>query len=412
MTLDPKDLDKLRIDREPAALRYQAPKRRRGWLFAAAAVIVAVGGWMLFSNRGLEVSTVVAQGGNGTAGTGAVALNASGYVVARRIATVSSKVTGRVAEVLVEEGASVESGQLLARLDPLTAEAQTELARRQLDAARSALTEIEVRLAEAQRNLQRAESLRAQNLVSEVSLDAARAEVDALSARLGTQQSQRDVATAALALRQQDIEDLAIRAPFDGVVISKDAQPGEMVSPVSAGGGFTRTGIATIVDMDSREIEVDVNEAFINRVADDQQVEATLDAYPEWTIPARVINIVPAADRQKATVRVRIAFEQLDPRILPDMGIKVRLLEPVAETTSELRNTVAIPSEALQRDADRTYVWRVVDARVERVAVQAGAERSGRIEITAGVRAGDVLVAPLVEGLQHGMRVRVLEARP
>ncbi len=202
-----------------------------------------------------------------------------------------------------------------------------------------------------------------------------------------------------------------MRAPFTGVVISKDAQPGEIVSPMSAGGGFTRTGIATIVDMDSREVEVDVNEAYINRVKPNQRVEAKLDAYPDQPLPAHVINIVPTADRTKATVRVRIAFDGLGPQILPDMGIKVRFLDdaPVAAVSNQ-GPRVRVPSSAVQRSGDETYVWVVSEGKVERRAITAGAENDGQTEVLAGVHAGEELVAPIVEGLEDGGKVKLKES--
>jgi RND family efflux transporter MFP subunit len=226
-------------------------------------------------------------------------------------------------------------------------------------------------------------------------------------ARLAAQEAQRKVAEAGVSLRRRDLADLEFRAPFAGVVISKDAQPGETVSPVSAGGGFTRTGIATIVDMDSREVEVDVNEAFINRVAPGQRVEATLDAYPEEPLAARVINIVPTADRQKATVRVRIAFEQLDPRILPDMGIKVRFLEERATGVAAPAQKARVPSAAIARDGERAFVWVVANDKLERRAVTLGAERDAAVVIDSGLKAGERVVAQIVDGLAAGGAVRV-----
>ena len=289
---------------------------------------VAVGLYALLRDKAIEVETATAvQSSSSGGGGGAAVLNASGYVVARRQATVSSKVTGKVAEVLIEEGMVVKEGQLLARLDDTTTKPIYALSQRQLDAARKNLNEVQVRVAEAERNLRRSEQLRKDKLVSELQLDQAQSEVAALNARLEALRSEVQVAEGTVRVRAQDLDDLMVRAPFDGVVVSKDAQPGEMVSPISAGGGFTRTGIATVVDMDSREIEVDVNEAFINRVKDKQKTEAVLDAYPDFVIPSHVINIVPTADRQKATVRVRIGFDTLEPRILPDMGVKVSFLE-------------------------------------------------------------------------------------
>jgi RND family efflux transporter MFP subunit len=256
----------------------------------------------------------------------ATVLNASGYVVPRRVATIASKVTGQIVSVAVEEGQRVAAGDVLARLDDAIARAELELAERRLATARSAEAEIRVRVDEALRTLERSRSLRAQRLASEAELDAADANAAALAARRVVAEREVAVAESAVALARQRLDDTVIRAPFDGVVVSKNAQPGETISPMSSG-GFTRTGIATVVDMSSLEIEVDVNEAFINRVADGQPVEAVLDAYPDWRIPARVISIVPTADRQKATVKVRIGFDALDPRILPEMGVQVWFME-------------------------------------------------------------------------------------
>jgi RND family efflux transporter MFP subunit len=336
-------------------------------------------------------------------------LNASGYVVARRIATVASKVTGRLVDVEIEEGMAVHEGQVLARLDAATANAALEVAARSREAKLRGLAEIEVRLAEARRTLARTQELRERSLVAQSALDAADADVNALVARLEAAKAEVGVATSTLAQRRQDVDDLVIRAPFAGVVISKDAQPGEMVSPVSAGGGFTRTGIATVVDMDSREIEVDVNEAFINRVRPGQPAEAALDAYPDAPLPARVINIVPAADRQKATVKVRIAFEKLDPRILPDMGVKVRFLDDVAPDAPI--PVVLVPAAAVVRDGERTFVWRVVDGRVAAATVRVGREQGDGVGILDGLKPGDVIVAKPTPEVVEGARVAPAAAR-
>ena len=286
-----------------------------------------IGLWKFFGGKTTEVTTVPAEADSTGPSLGNSVLNASGYVVARRMATVSSKVTGKILEIYVEEGMAVKKDQVLAQPRPVNLRDLLTMAERELEASRRNLAEIEVRLAEARRTLERNEALVKQQLVARSALDASRAEVNALAARLEASKAQIKVSESQLAMRRIDYDDLQVRAPFAGVVISKDAQPGEMISPMSAGGGFTRTGIATIVDMDSREVEVDVNEAYINRVKANQRVEAKLDAYPDAAAAAHVINIVPTADRTKATVRVRIGFDELDPRILPDMGIKVRFLD-------------------------------------------------------------------------------------
>ena len=370
--------------------------------------MVAAGTWFFMRPKPTEVSTVVAEADSSGPSLGTSVLNASGYVVARRMATVSSKVTGKVLEIYVEEGMEVKKGQVLARLDPENSSTMLTMAERELEAARRNLTEIEVRLADARRNLERNEALVKQQLVSQTALDTSRAEANALAARLAASQAQVKVSESGLAMRRIDYNDLNVRAPFTGVVISKDAQPGEMISPMSAGGGFTRTGIATIVDMDSREVEVDVNEAYINRVKSNQRVEATLDAYPDAPLAAHVINIVPTADRTKATVRVRIGFEKLEPQILPDMGIKVRFLDdqpvqPVATQGPRIR----VPAVAVQQVDGESYVWVVSEERVERRAVTVGPESEGTIEIRAGVISGDELVSPVVQGLVDGGKIKL-----
>jgi RND family efflux transporter MFP subunit len=405
MPLDQEALDNLRLERKPASAT-PSPSPWRKWLIIAITVLVLVLAAVFFlRGNAIEVETVRATAATSASGPAAI-LNASGYVVARRQATVSAKVTGQVAEVFVEEGQEVKAGDLLARLDDSTIRPQYELAKRQLEAARKNLTEVEVRLEESRRTLRRTEKLREQKLVSESALDAARAEEQALAARLEALKSEVRVAASNVRVREQDLNDLEVFAPFDGVVVSKDAQPGEIVSPISAGGGFTRTGIATIVDMESREIEVDVNEAFINRVYPGQKTQAVLDAYPDWTIPSHVINIVPTADRQKATVRVRIGFDELDPRILRDMGVKVRFLEEQNGSSPAGGAVVRVPASAVLNDNGTRYVWRVRDDRVERVAIRTGSEREGQIDVLSGLNAGDVVVARPVEGLKEGVAIK------
>jgi RND family efflux transporter MFP subunit len=408
MALDTDTLGSLRIDRTTVT----SGGNRTG-LYATIAVVVVVlaaGAWFYLRPKPTEITTVVAEAESSGPSLGTSVLNASGYVVARRMATVSSKVTGKVLEIYVEEGMEVKKNQVLARLDPENSSTMLTMAERELEAARRNLTEIEVRLADARRNLERNETLVKQQLVSQTALETSRAEANALAARLAASEAQVKVSESSLAMRRIDYNDLNVRAPFDGVVISKDAQPGEMISPMSAGGGFTRTGIATIVDMSSREVEVDVNEAYINRVKSNQRVEATLDAYPDAPLAAHVVNIVPTADRTKATVRVRIGFEKLEPQILPDMGIKVRFLDdapvqPVAAQGPRIR----VPAVAVQKVEGESYVWVVSGERVERRAVTIGPESEGTIEIRAGVNSGDELVSPVVQGLVDGGKVKLKE---
>jgi RND family efflux transporter MFP subunit len=388
------DLAGLRIEREPERVRSY---RWVGWV-AVLAVLAAAGlfGWRWFTRERpveVEVMAVTIR----PVGAQAAVLNASGYVTARRRATVSSKITGRVVEVNVEEGMAVKEGQVLARLDDATARASLALARAQAAASRQALRESEVRLAEAKTTLGRMTELLRGGFGTQADVDRAQAEVDSLGARIATLAEQVLVAERQTDFEQTNLDNTIIRAPFSGVAISKDAQPGEMVSPVSAGGGFTRTGICTIVDMRSLEIEVDVNESYIGRVEVKQPVMATLDAYPEWQIPGHVITTVPTADRQKATVLVRIGFEELDARILPDMGIKVTFLRAGDEPLPDAAPTALVPKAAVRTDGGTTYVFLLngTSDAVERRAIRTGDTDGDRVEVLAGLRGGDrVVIAP------------------
>ena len=336
-------------------------------------------------------------------------LNASGYVTARLQSTVSSKVTGRIAEVLVEEGMSVREGQVLARLDDSVERSRLALSEAQLQAARGALAEMDVRYNEAMLDLGRRERLLEQGIIGQAEFDTSRAEADSLQARIANQREQIVVAERQIDLQRTALDDMVIRAPFSGVAISKDAQPGEMISPVSAGGGFTRTGICTLVDMSSLEIEVDVNESYIGRVEPGQRVVANLDAYPEWDIPASVITTIPAADRQRATVLVRIAFDELgDPRILPDMGVNVAFLEvgtPVTVDDPDARPRLWIPAAAVRDEGEAQAIFLLRGETVERRAVTLGIEDGDEIEVLSGVTPGDRVVVDPPPELAGGDRV-------
>jgi RND family efflux transporter MFP subunit len=380
-------LEQLRIDRDEEPRRPSTARRIAIALGVVLPLAIAIV-WFVGRERALRVETATVRAAGGDVSVSV--LDASGYVVARRQATVSSKVTGRITEVLVEEGQPVRAGDVLARLDDAVATRELALARARLASSRSALKEIEVRLREARLELDRAGQLRTAGVTSQSSLDMAQAEADSLAARLDSARDEVAVAERLVALAEQAVEDTLIRAPFDGVAVSKNAQPGEMISPVSAGGGFTRTGVSTIVDMESLEIEVDVNEAFIQRVEPGREVIATLDAYPDWQVPARVITTVPAADRQKATFKVRIAFHDLgDPRLLPDMGVKVAFQ---AETDTTAGPRLLVPRAALGREGETTVAFVVRDGSVERRAVTPGREAGSDVEVRAGLREGEIVV--------------------
>jgi RND family efflux transporter MFP subunit len=401
---DPKeDLAALRIERAPMRLERRSPVK---WIVLLLLLVAGgVGAWLWFT-RERPIQVEVASVTQRAAGTQASVLNASGYVTARRRATVSSKVTGKVIEVNVEEGMAVKEGQVLARLDDATTRAGLALALAQVEAATRAVRENEVRIEEARLTLARRQQLLKEVVVSPAEVDQAKAEVDSFDARIAAARQQVRVAESQAALQQTELDNMIIRAPFSGIAISKDAQPGEMVSPNSAGGGFTRTGICTIVDMRSLEIEVDVNESYINRVKPEQAVTAVLDAYPDWQIPAHVITTVPTADRQKATVQVRIGFKELDPRIIPDMGVKVTFLRDAEEASATAAQAVSlIPTNAVRTENNRSYVFVVRQETVERRAIQTGGTDGDRLEVVSGLAAGDRVVVSPPPALAEGIRI-------
>lgn len=396
------DLAALRIEREPN------PRGGRRWVIGTVLLLVlGVGGFAAWRwaarERPIEVEVVTVS--QRAAGTQAAVLNASGYVTARRRATVSSKITGKVVEVNVEEGMAVKEGQILARLDDATPRAAVALAEAQAQALRGGLRENEVRLEEAKVTLRRQTELAKEGWGTQAQADAAQAEADSLDARIAAAREQVRVAERQIELERTNLDSTIIRAPFSGVAISKDAQPGEMVSPVSAGGGFTRTGICTIVDMQSLEIEVDVNESYLSRVQPGQAVTTVLNAYPEWQIPARVITTVPTADRQKATVLVRVGFIELDPRILPDMGVKVTFLRGEDAEVPAARPVTLVPKAAIRIEGSQPYAFVVVNGVVDRRAVKTGGIDGDRLEVLAGLNAGERVVVAPPPGMVSGTSV-------
>ena len=382
------------------------------WITTVILVAVAATGAWFWTQRvhaePVTTATVVARSGG--AGSAAAVLNASGYVVARRRATVSSKVTGKVVEVNVEEGQAVRKGQVLARLDDSQVRSSLNVAEAQLALARRGAAEDQAKLREAELTRDRRAALVKEGVVGKAELDTAQSQVESLQARIAYSQEQILVSQSQVNARRTDLDDMVVRAPFDGVAISKDAQPGEMISPVSAGGGFTRTGICTIVDMSSLEVEVDVNESYINRVRPDQPVEAILDAYPDWRIPAHVITSVPSADRAKATVKVRIGFEQLDQRILPDMGVKVSFLsEPTPQSATPVAARLLVPKTALRKADGRDVVFVVKEDLAERRAVTVGGTDGDQVEIASGLQLGERVIIDGPATLADGSRVTVKE---
>ena len=406
-------LDALRIDRS------QTPLKSGGgggwWIFLVLLLLAGAGGWWFTRPKAIVVKTAVVRVEKSGSGSGGrTLLNASGYVTARVEATVSSKITGKVSEILVEEGMKVEKDQIVANLDSSNARSGLRLAMAQLDSTRLNLAETEPMVRYTDAEMKRYTSLESTRAVSNA--DVARASADARTQFAKLERLKADVIVAERQVDdwKQQVDDTVIRAPFGGVVTTKDSQPGEMISPMSAGGGFTRTGICTLVDMASLEIEVDVGESFINRVKAAQPVEATLDAYQDWKIPGKVIAIIPTADRQKATVKVRVGFEKLDPRILPQMGVKVAFQSDEtaeASETAPAKPTVSVPKEAVQKDNGRDVAWVVQGGKVERRAVTVANSSGNEITLTAGLASGETVVLNPPATLTDGATVTVENPR-
>lgn len=397
------DLSSLRIDDKS---RRSRPAGKKLGIFAAiiGAIVLIGGGLLALRGKAPEVEVASARLANDARAS--ALLNASGYVTPRRRATVAAKITGRVEQIYAEEGLQVKAGQVLALLDCSQQDAALRSAKSDRDATAASLADLQVQLGNAERELKRAEGLRQAGVNSVQQLDAAQTTADSLRSKIALTREQTRAAEARIVVAQEDVANCTLRSPFDGKVVSKDAQRGEIVSPVSAGGGFTRTGVATVVDMSSLEVEVDVNESYIARVRPGQKVISTLDAYPDWQIPSTVRTVIPTADRQKATVKVRVSFDKLDPRILPDMGVKVAFLGDEPPKAASAARAV-VPKAAVREDGGRKIVFLVVDKKLERRAVTLGNQRGDDVEIMAGVQPGDAVVVRGSDGLRDGQTVTI-----
>jgi RND family efflux transporter MFP subunit len=392
---------------------------RNVWIALAALVVLAVAGAVFYWQwraRPLRVATAVALAPSNTQGPSAI-LQASGYVTARRQATVSAQITGKLKEVLIEEGEHVRAGQVLARLDDAALQAALSQARAQLLGAQALEAQYQAQLAQVQRDNQRNQDLFDRGLASRQALEATQTQQVSLAAQLEVQRKQIQLAAATVRGAQVQLDYCTVRAPFDGVIVAKAAQAGEIISPISAGGGFTRTGVGTVVDMDSLEIEVDVNEAYLHRVETRQSAQAVLDAYPDWNIPAHVIAIIPTADRNKATVKVRVALEQKDPRILPDMGVRVSFLEqnqaagPGAAAAPAVAG-VLVPATAVVSTGSAAgggIVYLVEGGKVRAQPVTPG-QVYGELRAVTGIAAGAQVVRSPPPGLHDGARVTTAPA--
>ncbi|HWS63558.1 MAG TPA: efflux RND transporter periplasmic adaptor subunit [Steroidobacteraceae bacterium] len=399
-------LGQLRIDRKTLPV---GTGHGRLWLaIVVAALLVGAALWFWLRPTGMHVRIAVAQAVTQESAAGASILDASGYVVARRQATVASKITAKMVELDIEEGEHVTANQIIARLDDSNIRAALAQAAAQLSFARAGLEETQVNLANAQRDYDRQTSLLADHFVSQSAVDNAKTTLDALRAQLATQRRNVEVAERGVNMADRNLDDTVIRAPFSGVVTVKAAQPGEIVSPISAGGGFTRTGIGTIVDMDSLEIQVDVNENFINRVQPNQTVTAKLNAYPNWQVPAHVIAVIPTADRSKGTVLVRIGLDQKDARILPEMGVRVSFLADAAKDGDGPVTGVSLPATAVQASGSTGVVFVVRDTTLERRAVRLGTGNGDdRVTVISGLAAGERVAVGDVKELKDGAKIRI-----
>jgi len=400
-------LNELRIDRNAAP----PPNRRGLWIalavVAAVAIAIALGVWFFYGAKALQVHTATVNAIGGAGGSASV-LDATGYVTARRMATVSSKITGKVKEVFIEEGQHVDAGYVMATLDPVDADAERQLAASRVAAARSQVGSVQAQLKSAAADAARFSELASRKLVSRSQLDQSVALRDNLRAQLQTAQQNVQVALDSAHIADNGVDNTVVRAPFAGVVIAKSAQPGEIVSPLSAGGGFTRTGIGTIVDMDSLEVEVDVGEAFIGRVQPKMPIEATLNAYPDWKIPGDVIAIIPTADRSKATVKVRVALNVHDPRIVPDMGVRVSFLEKSQPADAAApKPGVLAPASAIVSREGVEVAFVVEGDKTTRRTLKLGRTLGDDREVLMGLAAGDVVVTDPPNNLVDGMRVVV-----
>lgn len=413
------DLSKLRINRDDPPPAVKRALGRVLWLVGAAALIIAV--VVVIGRRGgtvpVQVVTVsAAAGGTGAVGggSGSVAVVANGYVVARTKAAVSAKIPGRLAMLNVSEGSRVEKGTVIARLDNADYAAAVGEAEAGLASAKATLLEAQSDRDQTQRDFVRVRDIHAQNpnLVSPQDVENADSRARQAEARFGAQSARVDAAAAGLRVAQANLENTYIRAPFGGTVLRKEAEVGEVVAP-SVGGGLTRGAVVTMADLGTLEVEVDVNEAYIARVQSGQPTRITLDAYPDTSFRGSVRQVVPTADRQRATVQVKVSILDRDPRILPEMGSKVEFLETAAPRGAAAgaphpveRPRIIVPAEAVRSDNGHDVVWIVRDGRLQRRDVDAGPVSGNFREIRAGLSGGEQLLVGGVENPRDGQRVK------
>ncbi len=384
------------------------------WVLGAVVVVLALaaaGGWWWWQQSRIpEVQTAnaLARGG---AGSGNAVLQATGYVTARRAATVSTQITGTLTEVLFEEGDKIQKGQVLARLEDHALRAALDMARANVKSAQANVEATRAQLAQSQSDLRRQDELAASGMSTKQAAEQARTAVTANTALLEARRREADAAAAQAAQAQVNFDYTVVKAPFSGVITAKAAQVGEIVSPLSAGGGFTRTGVGTIVDMDSLEVDVDVNEAYIGQVKADMPAEAVLDAYPDWRIPAHVIAVVPAADRGKATVKVRVALEKKDQRVVPDMGVRVSFLAAKNDAQAAPPPGVLVPRSAVVTRDGAEVVFVVVGQNAAARKVKQGTPVGDQAVVLEGLKAGEPIVLDPPEQLRDGGGIKLTASK-
>jgi RND family efflux transporter MFP subunit len=398
-------LQQLRIDR---AQRDDDESRPRWpWVVGVAVLVLVVAGLVAtFALRGQAATVETSTAVTAASSSDAAVLQATGYVVARRQATISAQIIGTLTEVSVDEGAHVKQGQVLARLDPTAYQAQLDSTRAQYAAAQASVTKARAVLKQDRANAARMNDVVDRGYVSKQAAEQANTQVATDAAALDVAITQAKAARDQMRAAEVNLDFTVIRAPFAGVVTAKGAEVGEIVSPYTAGGGGIAGGLATIVDMNSLEVDVDVNESYISRVKPGMPVEAILDAYPDWKIPAHVIAIIPSADRSKATVKVRIALDKKDPRILPEMGVRVSFLEKSGENHQPLPGVLVPKSAVVKRDG-KDVVFVVKDSHAQRTSVTTGADFSDMKQVTQGLDAGAEVVTTPPADLKDGEKVQV-----
>ena len=387
-------LQSLRIDRDKQDEGGSGGSKRI-FLVVLAILVAAGAAFAVLALRGgpeVQVARAEATGGGSVSSSG---ITANGYVVARTKASVSAKIAGRLEFLGVTEGSVVSEGDVMARIESADYEAR-------LRAASAEVKRVEAELAQAERDLERAASLRQREVYSDLEYENAQTQVDVSLAQLNAARAQESVARV-------NLENTRVRAPFNGTVLRKDAEVGEFVAPSSAGGGLTRTAIVTMADLATLEVEVDVNEAYIAQIESDQPSRITLDAYPDTSFSGRVRQVVPTADREKATVQVKVSILDKDPRILPEMGAKVNFVRDEDSPVAAAPRRVYVPSEAVVQTADGAQVWIVTESKVSPRNVDTGGERGNKIEIRRGLNGGESVVLSPAASLKEGARVRVAQ---